>query len=370
MQPGVLQAQGRSPATVCPPKAGRDNAHMSKPTQSHLFIFSPFTSKQAGFYQDLLKGVLSYPQLGNRLIRLAEQAHSFRQFDKVKEYGQLLANLPLKLYQAIGHYFLAIAANSKGNGDQDEAKRLFELVVNTAPDAYKVKSIMSLGALAFHKGDFGSALSLYKETIRTGKLSAASLIATRGMATVKSIEGYHQSAIADLENVMPMMQYAPPHIYFDLLNSYAVELGAVGRKDEARNVMRVVLASPFAHAYPEWRETAQELNPSRRSMVTVGAINYNLLTMPERKPSEQPTVQSKPARVLSYAKWKKKMDEKDKEQKIEKSLDDMSFQEMGFKLLELITTNRADEHEMHQILAFVMNLFSGTNKPDPDKPAS
>src|SRR4051794_9686858 len=152
---------------------------MSKQIESNLFMFSPFATKQAGFYQDLLKGVLSYPQLGNRLIHLAERVHSFRQFDKVKEYGQILANFPLKPYQAIGHYFLAVAANSKGNGDQDEAKRLFELVVNTAPDAYKVKAILSLGALSFHRRDFESALSHYHETIKAGKLSAASLHAIK-----------------------------------------------------------------------------------------------------------------------------------------------------------------------------------------------
>jgi hypothetical protein len=343
---------------------------MSKPTHSNLFIFSPFTSKQAGFYQDLLKGVLSYPQLGNRLIRLAEQAHSFRQFDKVKEYGQLLANLPLKPYQAIGHYFLGVAANSKGNGDQDEAKRLFESVVSTAPDAYKVKSILSLGALSFHRRDFDSALDYFRETTQAGSLSVASLQAIRGVSILKALEGNYTQAIKDLENILPVIKYAPAHIYFDLLNSYAVELGEVGRKDEARNIMRVVLASPFARVYPEWRETAQELNPSRRSFVTVGASYYNVLAMPEHELSQQFTLQPKPARVLNFAKWKKKMDKKDKDKEIEKSLDEMSFQEMGFKLLELITTNRADEYEMRLILAFVMNLFSGTNKPDPDKPAS
>jgi tetratricopeptide (TPR) repeat protein len=361
----VPHPQGKSPDTVCPAKAGRDNASMSKQTASNLFMFSPFASKLAGFYQDLLKGVLSYPQLGNRLIRLAEQAHSFRQFDKIKELGLMLSNFPIKDYQAIGTYYLAVAANSKGNGDQDEAKRLFELVVSTAPDAYKVKSIISLGALSFHRRDFESALSYYYETIKAGRLSAASLHAIKAIGVIKAMEGTHPQAVKDLESILPVIRYAPAHICFDILNSYAVELGEVGRKDEARNIMRVVLASPFADAYPEWRETAEELKPSRRSMVAISSFPYNVLAMPAREPNEQPELQPKPARVLNFAKWKKKMAKKDKDKQIEKSLDEMSFKDLGFKLLELITTNQADEDQMRTILAGYV-FSSGNPVPTPD----
>jgi tetratricopeptide (TPR) repeat protein len=343
---------------------------MSKPTESNLFMFSPFASKQAGFYQDLLKGVLSYPQLGNRLIRLAEQAHIFRQYDTVKEYGQLLANFPLKPYQAIGHYFLAVAANSKGNGDQNEAKRLFELVVDTAPDAYKAKSVMSLGALAFHRGDFDAARNYLQQTMHSQKLSVAGLQAIRGISVLKSCDGDHAHAIRDLENILPVIRYAPAHIYFDLLNSYAVELGEVGRKDEARNVMRVVLASPYAFAYPEWRETAEDLKPSRRSFVAVGSSPYNVLAMPERERDNQASVQPKPARVLNFARLKKKMDKKDKDQKTKKAVEDMTMQDLGWELIGLITENHASEEQLRQLVYFAMTLFSEPDEPDPDKPAS
>jgi hypothetical protein len=281
----------------------------------------------------------------------------------------MLANLPLKPYQAIGHYFLGVAANSGGNGDQDEAKRLFELVVSTAPDAYKVKSTLSLGSIAIRRKDFDSAMRCFQETTRAGNLSVASLQAIKAVSVIKAMEGSHPQAVKDLESILPVIRYAPAHICFDILNSYAVELGEVGRKDEARNIMRVVLASPFAHAYPEWRETAQELNPSRRSMVTVGQIHSNVLAMPERESDEQPSIQPKPARVLSYAKWKKKMDKKDKDEKIQKSIEEMNFKDLGFKLLEIITTNQADEEQMRLIVAFAMTLFSEPVKP-PDKPSA
>jgi hypothetical protein len=69
---------------------------MSNKTAKTLFIFPPLATDYAGLYQELLRGVASYQQLGDRLIRLGEQAHAFRQFDKVKEVGGLLSNIPIK----------------------------------------------------------------------------------------------------------------------------------------------------------------------------------------------------------------------------------------------------------------------------------
>jgi tetratricopeptide (TPR) repeat protein len=346
---------------------------MSKPTQSSLFMFSPFKSEPAGFYQELLRGVLSYPQLGNRLIHLAERAHIFRQFDKVKEYGQLLANLPLKPYQDIGYYFLGVAANSRGNGDQDEAKRLFELVVSTAPDAYKVKAILSLGSISIRKKDFATAIDCFQDTTKVGGLTVASLQAIKAISILKAMEGSHRQAVNDLEHILPLIKYAPTHIYFDILNSYAVELGEVGRKDEARNIMRVVLASPYARVYPEWRETAEELRLSRRSMVALRLPHGNVLALPEREASGQPLTQPAPAQVFNFAKLRKKILRKMKKQDEEKSVYRMSTKDMGFKLLELITDQRASEAQMRTLLLFALKLFYGYDEPSPpddDKPAS
>ena len=62
---------------------------------------------------------------------------------------------------------------------------------------------------------------------------------------------------------MPLARYSQPHLYFVYLNSLAVELGEAGRKYEARNIIRHVIASPFAFAYPEWRETGEDLREAK-----------------------------------------------------------------------------------------------------------
>ena len=241
---------------------------MSKTTKSSLFMFSPL-SKYAGFYQELLAGTVNYAQLVSRLIQLGEQAHSLRQFDMVREVGLLLSNIPVKDYQAIGYYFLAVAANWMGNGDQDEARRLFQLAVDHAPDSYKAKAASSLGALAIRRNDLAAASHHFHEAIRMEKLGTASLQATRGMSVLKSIEAFHKSAIDDLEGILPLVRFAPLKVRLDCLNSYAVELSEVGRLHEAENISSLVIASPLARYYPEWQETLSDVRSKRKRRSTV-----------------------------------------------------------------------------------------------------
>jgi hypothetical protein len=62
-------------------------------------------------------------------------------------------------------------------------------------------------------------------------------------------------------------------MYYDCLNSYAVELGEAGRLYEARNVCDLVLASPFAFAYSEWQQTAEDLRGASRSRIGVQSVS-------------------------------------------------------------------------------------------------
>ena len=277
---------------------------MSNKTADNLFMFPSLAQRYAvGFYQELLQGIGSYKQLGKRLIHLGEQAHAFRQFDKVEEIGQILSNIPIKDYQAIGYYFLAVAANKKGNGDQEKARQLYERAAETAPTHYKAKALLSLAAVAANTNDRDLEMRYYLETIKAERISVAALEALRGIAIYKSIEGYHDKAVYDLESILPIIKFAPPHIYYDYLNSFAVELGEIGRKHEARSICKVILASPFIDAYPEWQETARDLREPNRSFISVSLI--------ERKPVEIETVEAhhaseaeQPARVISFPELK------------------------------------------------------------------
>jgi len=185
------------------------------------------------------------------------------------------------------------------------------------------------------------------------------------------MEGNHGQALRDLDDILPVIRYAPAHIYYDLLNSYAVELGQVGRKDEARNIMRHVLASPFIRAYPEWRETAEELSPLRRSFVALSSTYYNVLSLPEREPIEEPSLEFNPARVFNFAKLKQKIVKEKHDKNRARQLDHMSLRDLGFKLLEIITQYRPTKRQLRAIIDFALNLLSYPTNPDePDKPSA
>lgn len=286
---------------------------------TRFFIDSPSEANSPELYQVLLRSVARCQGLGNQLVSLAEQAHASRQYDQLREAALLLSNLPLNNYQAVGTYFSGVAAYKLGRGDRQQARSLFERAVDTAPDTYKVKGILSLAAVSFDRGDFDSALYYYRETLRASKLATESLEAVRGMAIVRSIEGSHRQAVEDLEKVLPVIKYAPPHIYFDLLNSYAVELGEVGRLEEARRVAEIAVRSPFAHVYPEWRETYKEITAKLRPVSPyVGGISWlpessgsaalpsfaadNVVALPLAARRPQPPL-SQPGRVIAYHGW-------------------------------------------------------------------
>ena len=183
-----------------------------------------------------------------------------------------------------------------GNGDYEEAGRLFDLVVDTAPDSYKVKAILSLGTLAMCRNYFDSASYYFQEAIRTEKLGAASVQAMRGMSILKSIEGFHRSAIADVEGILPLVRFAPLKVRLDCLNSYAVELAEVGRLQEAESVSSLVIASPLAGYHPEWQETLSDLRSKRRRRSTV-TISRPLIEQEDEAEPEAPEDALKAARI-------------------------------------------------------------------------
>jgi hypothetical protein len=220
--------------------------------------------------------------LGDRLVVLAEQAHGLRQMDVLERLSQMLAGLPLpRQYEVVGRYYQGLCVQRLGLGDAERAAGLLERVAESAPPLYRIRAMISLAANSRNQGDNQSALSLYCEAARFASISDlcdpyATITAQRMVAVISSEEGNQRGALALLENLFPIassMRSLQPHVYYDYMNSFAVELCEVGRLEEARNVSQIVLASPFAAAYPEWRETRDEIElrgwRASRSVVAV-----------------------------------------------------------------------------------------------------
>jgi len=311
---------------------------------------------QGEFYQQLASQLLRgihrarvISELSDSLVKLAEHAHAFRQMAIVDDVSQVLLRIPSRQCEAVGRYYQALCVHRFGRGDVERAARLIESVAESAPAKYRARALISLGANSYRKGDNQSALARYREASRFVSISDARdpyamFQEQRMFAVIGSDEGNHSGAVSLLENLLPLahtMRSSQPHVYYDYLNSLAVELCEVGRLEEAKNVSRVVLASPYAGAYPEWRDTRDEiqLKGRRASRSTVAfsrtrsetddassarrdsaasdsavgkavSPNENLVRLPVAERAEsfpQSPATSELARVLSIQEWKESM---------------------------------------------------------------
>ena len=249
------------------------------------------TTNHGAFYQqialEIIKGCKSRQILNDfaeQLITVADRAYFLRRKEVVRQASQILLNLDRR-YESVALFYQAMAF--KREGGLDQAHALMGRVADTAPPGYKERAILSLGTFYYETGDYQSASHFYAESSRAqAKNRQPNLITvaqTQWMvAVLKGVDGDHDGALADLIKLKPVILTISsqcPHFYYDYLNSLAVELGELGRLDEALNASRVAVTSPYAAAYPELRETLDELmrKSLRPSRATI-AVNLPALT--------------------------------------------------------------------------------------------
>ena len=259
---------------------------MNKVPTSNLFLTDLTSSKWfkllgfplgGAFYQRLaafeVLEVIDFGLVGaemaSRLVSAAEQAHAFRDWAALEWLSGLLIRLEHSpRLRGIGFYYRGLIAKRLGRGDITESTAAIHRAIEECPPRHKARAICSLAANAAHLGDPLSELKLYIEAIRAassgGWCDPVMVLGGNKMIAVwKARDGSHRAALSGLEKLFPLARSVGrwhPHVYYDYLNSLAVELANNGRVTEARNASRVVLASAFAPAYPEWRETYDEIS--------------------------------------------------------------------------------------------------------------
>jgi tetratricopeptide (TPR) repeat protein len=329
---------------------------MSIKVASNRFIFTSI-AKSAAFYQQINTNVFDFHKMGARLSSHAENLQAFRQTEKLKTVAEVLSNLPLQEYKLKGQYYLAWCGYRNGQ----DTRRDFELVVEKS-GAFRDKSLISLAGLEIARKDYAIAMKHYEEAIKWAKSPATLITAIRSIAIYKSDCGNHKEALSDLEGLYPLVHYAEPKAQYDYLNSYAVELGEAGRIEEAQNVCRITLASPFINAYPEWRETGQDLAlrgyKSRSSVRVTQKIPGNLFYLPEREPSDTPStpIQRGRARLFSLEKWKEEKMVKEPNGEDE-NVDAMDFNELIVKLLQLTAYEGVNEKKVRKIVKLAIEVM-------------
>ena len=173
---------------------------------------------------------------------------------------------------------------------------MFEKVASDGPLAYRAEAMISLSAISWANEQPGETIRYCLEAAKVGNFNAT-IKGLEGIAVLKGREGYHRSALNDLEKLYPMFRYASPYTYFDYMNSYAVELCNVGRLEEAKNISTLVCSSPFAPYDTEWHNTSSEINqklyksrssvtvptPQRLSEVKKPEVLSNVIEFPKRE---------------------------------------------------------------------------------------
>jgi len=294
----------------------------------------------------LISGLGSYSSqstidaAGRELLKVARPLWVSRQVELLDQVVQSILALPLnaKLH-GVAKYYAALALGTPGHFEQ--SRILLERLIDEVPSEYKARPLLGIASCynAAYVVDQSSKLYIEAARLATGVDPFAKCQALRGLALVRSFEGDHAGSLADLERLFPVMgSFATsyPEDYRYYLNNLAYELGQVGRIEEARAAINVALRSPYADRFPDWKETAQEIETMQRRVflplvfalgvpaslgVPAGGKAAQVLTVPGvtgsaavaatpraqvqaeasavAQPESQPDIQTSPARVVA-----------------------------------------------------------------------
>jgi len=346
--------------------------------------------KRGEFYQQIAQELIkdryakeALLSLGERLVVLAHSAYACRQMDVVEQLSQILLHLPLPSeFRNIALYYQAFCIKRKGRFD--EAQTLFECVAEKGPPKYRARAMIALGSVAFDSGDFKTALSLYGEGCSTTTQSKvfdplAAVYAQHTLALLKSIDGDHPRALKNLEALYPLARavgLSYPPIYYNYLNSLAVEMIEVGRIEEAQGISRIVLATPYASAYPEWQETRDDLAlKGYKASQTFVSLHHNLkprknlLHLPVIKPDSDlrksfNNAFQQPGSVTNIQEWKSKMVKEPNDKSIP---EDATDKDLFLRLMELVAKRDLTTKQLHQVIDFVEKISSESDStPETD----
>jgi hypothetical protein len=312
--------------------------------------------------------------VGNYLMVAAEHAYELRQVEILEQIKRTMLSLPLPgAYKSVAGYYEAVAGQDLGRGDLGRAQAILERVVDEGPLAYRARGLMSLGAIARYRADEASALALYAEAGRVARRgpffdSCGMLRSSRMIAVITAKEGDHRRAVEMLEGLFPLataLRSSHPRAYFDYLNSLAVELMEANRLEEAHCVSSMVLASPFAPAYPEWRETYDDIairryrTPRSSIYLNLGVSRPdNLVRLRAWRPShgsrttEPAASDLAQARILDYASCRDKMRRKEASSADDArgTVEEMSERQLMVKIMELAATDGLEEEDLRRMV--------------------
>jgi tetratricopeptide (TPR) repeat protein len=329
-------------------------------------ILSVFLTELTSFNLGNLKHAGLYQNLGSRIVQLADHALELRQTENVQVLGEILANMPGN-FEYVGQYYKAMCLKRVGLTTQ--ARPLFEQVAQSplTPLSYRARSLHAIGATYYESGVPLEALRYYSDAGRVGLYANDLFSMTQSqwmVAVLKSVDGDHKTALGELERLLPCVRLiatAHPAYFYIYSNSLAVERVQVGQVEEARYASRIALASSYANAYPEWRETGDDIErkgyrASRSFVPITQGLQHNIIRLPEREKIS--VSQGEPARILHYD-WKNRMvKEPNGDQTDDTSLDEMTNKDLIIEIVQRTSNKDMSEKKLRKILEYVMEVES------------
>jgi hypothetical protein len=327
--------------------------------------------------------------LGRRLVATAQHAADLKLDDQVERIGKMLSSPPLaEHFEGIGLYFCAVAQLRLGRKDEAVANSC--RAVERCPDSMKARALVMLSSAVWGLGDFSECALLNLEASRialTGHTAnfRGFVAAQKNLATLRGVSGDNESAIKVLSKIFPLARYLGrfyPTIFFEHLNSLAVELMESGRLIEARNAISPALASPLAKVNPDWRETAADIEnrmrQTSRSIVSVtglvqsgnreGLVEFPTsaaMALPE--PSAfapqpgQTALESTPAEVIELHRWRRR-EELSSPRGRRLTAGERAMMDNGEKLMrivDLLSQDSVDAHHLDQAVTAVEDIVLG-----------
>jgi tetratricopeptide (TPR) repeat protein len=296
-----------------------------------------------------------------QLIRAAESCYCLKDAEGQRELGRILKAFP-NPFGAIGDYYEAFYLTRIGQ--YEESQKNLERTLIYAPEDYKAKALIALSGLEERKMNFDESMRFRLEALKFNKIPLI-VESEFGIAILLGRQGEHKHSIKIFESFLPALRlFKGTPLYFDFLNSYAVELAEVGRLYEASNVIQIVVNSPYFSRFLNWRETSDEIERKRYRLRSVVSFKQqkpkNLLQLPEREASESirrsPFFQ--PSDVTKLADWKKKMvKEPNGDNDIDENIDEMDDRDLLATLIQIAAKDDVDEEKLRDVVKFAIKTL-------------
>jgi len=196
------------------------------------------------------------------LTMQAEQASSVRDLGTLSAIADSLIEAAPSGLESIGFYYRACSLHNKG-----QARSIIEPITESELPVLRARAHLALGGYAWLRADLSAADKHYRlaesEFAACNTVDSLGLLQLRKMQGVlHSLAGKHTDSLGCLRQswaLAEQVSLALPALSYDLLNSIAIELSALGNSAPAIKLIRVATNSPFASRFPEWSQSQREI---------------------------------------------------------------------------------------------------------------